>query len=228
MLLRHEASSSQITVVPNGIVLPDFNSLTPTEEVRAYLKVKEDMPVVVCVARLEKEKDISTLIAAMDIVIKVKPTTRCFIAGEGMEKGSLSKQIDTLNLSRSVSLLGFVKDSLSLINAADLFVLPSLAEPFGLAVIEAMSLGKTVIATKVGGPIEIITEETGLLVPPSNPQHLAQAILCLLENHQNRIAMGKSGQVRVHQNYTARHMAQATASVYQKITKYSKIKSSST
>ena len=122
----------------------------------------------------------------MPAVLAVSPGSVCVIAGEGSQRETLEVRIETLGLRESVRLAGFCRDVLSLVNAADVFVLPSLAEPFGLVVIEAMSLAKPVVATRAGGPIEIIEHGlTGLLVPPANPAGLAEGINRLLLDEES-------------------------------------------
>jgi glycosyltransferase involved in cell wall biosynthesis len=96
-------------------------------------------------------------------------------------------------------------------------VLPSPAEPFGLVLLEAMVLSKPVIATQAGGPLEIVVpEETGMLVPPSSPDALAQAICRLLADPQLRSRMGQQGRERFDTSYTAERMAHDMVNVYRK------------
>ena len=191
ILARKEASANRITVVPNGIHAPDPARLTPLEQMRADLGIPLDAPLIVCTARLEREKDIASLIAAMPEALKVFPASRCLIAGQGAQQQALAAQIRTAGLEQAVRLLGFRSDALALMQAADVFVLPSLAEPFGLAILEAMALARPVIATCAGGPLEIVEDgATGLLVPPANPEALAQAISNCSGSRKNHAAWG--------------------------------------
>src|SRR5690606_26049472 len=108
-----------------------------------------------------------SLVKAMAIVAQTRPDIRCVVAGDGDQEPILRTEIARLHLHDTVRLLGFRHDAHSIIAAADAFVLSSLAEPFGLVLLEAMSLGLPVIATRAGGPLEIVIDhETGLLVPP--------------------------------------------------------------
>jgi glycosyltransferase involved in cell wall biosynthesis len=217
MLKRREAPESKIAVVPNGIPEPELPTLTPAPALRAELGIGTETPLIVCVARLQREKDIRSLVAAMTEVTAACPSVRCLIAGEGAEKEALAAQIREADLEASVSLLGFRKDALSLIQAGDVFVLPSLAEPFGLVLLEAMALGKPVIATRAGGPPEIVRDgETGLLVPPSDPKAMAEAILRLLADPQVRQAMARRGRERYQTHYTVERMTRATLALYQR------------
>ncbi len=215
LLARHEAPENKITVIPNGISTPDPKLMGERAAVRAALGVPQNAPLVVCAARLEAEKDISSLIQAMTEVRAALPDVHCLVAGTGTQQGALQEQIDRLGLAQTVTLLGFRPDALALIAAADLFVLPSLAEPFGLALLEAMALGRPVIATCAGGPLEIVEEgKTGLLVPPSSPEKLAAATVRLLSEPGEARKMGAAGLARFQEQFTAARMAQATLAVY--------------
>ena len=214
---RGEAPACKITVVPNGLMPPNPSHLAPPAEVRAALGVPQDAPLLVCAARLEREKDIASLVSAMAHVRAAVPAAVCLVAGEGSKRGALTEQIRAAQLPAQVRLLGFRPDALSLINACDLFVLPSLAEPFGLVLLEAMALGKPVVTTAVGGPLEIVLPgKTGLLVPPGQPEPFARAIVALLSEPLSMKNLGANGYRRFCEEFTAARMAQETMAVYQK------------
>jgi len=218
MLERAEAAPNKITVVHNGIPAPDRSELREKSAVKAALGIDAVRPLIVCAARLEPEKDIDTLIQAMKIVSQHPSQPFCVIAGEGTQRARLEQEIQHLRLIDSVALLGFQQDTLSLINACDLLVLPSLAEPFGLAILEAMSLGKPVIATDVGGPLEIVQErETGLFFPAGNAECLAKAILTLTGNTTLALQMGTKGKSHFHANFSVERMVRSTLAIYSQI-----------
>ena len=215
---RGEAAGDKITVVPNGIATPVAEKLTPPGEMRAALGIAAEAQLIVCAARLEQEKDVRSLVAAMPGIVAAAPDAVCVIAGEGSQRAALEAQIGALGLAGSIRLLGFREDALSLIQAADIFVLPSLAEPFGLVLIEAMALGRPVIATRAGGPREIVEENvTGLLIPPGDPAALARAMQLLLKDKVLRIGMGQRGHERFEERFTAARMAQETLLIYRKV-----------
>jgi glycosyltransferase involved in cell wall biosynthesis len=217
MLTRREAPGSKITVVPNGIPDPDLSLLRPVDQVRAELGIADGQPLVVCAARLEKEKDIATLIAAMKVVHQGRPDCVCVVAGEGSLQAELDRTIASEKLSNVVKLLGFRSDVMSLIAAGDLFVLPSPAEPFGLVILEAMALGRAVVATKAGGPLEIVKDgETGVLTTPSDPASMASAIVSLIADDHRRHALGAAGRQRFEACFTVNRMARAIAHIYQR------------
>ena len=215
MLARGEAPDAKITVVPNGITAPEPGR---PAETRQSLGISAGVPLVVCAARLEQEKDVASLIAAMKTVREAVPTARCLIAGDGSEKAALQAQIETLGLRECVTLLGFRTDATALMAAADVFVLPSLAEPFGLVLLEAMALSRPVVATRAGGPAEIVVDgETGFLVAPSSPDALAGAMQTLLTNPPLSARMGEGGYARFQNLFTAARMAEATLAVYRSV-----------
>jgi glycosyltransferase involved in cell wall biosynthesis len=217
MVAREGGLAGKVTVVPNGISAPETAALLPADEVRRDFGIPADGLLIVCAARLQKEKDVPTLVAAMGPVAEQFPNARCVIAGEGEEQAALEEQIRAAGLGGQITLAGFRKDVLSLINAADVFVLPSRAEPFGLVLLEAMALGKPVVSTAAGGPLEIVKNgETGFLVPPGDSAALAGAIVGLLRDPELRGLAGEKGLLRFQQEFTARAMACATLAVYKR------------
>lgn len=216
MLARRDAPPQKIAIVPNGISAPDNGPARDASRIRTEFAVRTETPLIVCVARLEKEKDVPTLISAMKTVISTNPTARCLIVGEGSGRVALELQVASSGLERNITLTGFRRDSLAFIAAADVFVLPSLAEPFGLVILEAMALGKPVIASDAGGPREIVVHgDTGLLVPPARPDAMAAALRQLVDDPSARARMGAEGRRRFASKYTARAMARSTLAVYE-------------
>lgn len=218
VLRRGEAPEQKVTTILNGIRPLDPQKLSSPAQIRAELGIDHETPLIVCVARLEREKDVRSLIAAMTEVKAAFPDVRCVVAGQGAQQELLTAQIEQASLQGAIQLLGFRKDAQALIQAGDIFVLPSLAEPFGLVILEAMALGRPVIATDAGGPPEIVEEGvTGLLVPPSDPPALAAAIRRLLSDRKAAEAMGRGGQERFQARFTAARMAQDMLALYRRI-----------
>jgi glycosyltransferase involved in cell wall biosynthesis len=217
MLTRGDGTDEMISVVPNGMPLPDAAKLTGPWLIRAELGIAPDAALIVSVARLEHEKSVETLIAAMRNVAAAEPSAVCVIAGDGSQKAALLAQIAESGLECAVRLVGFRTDALALMNAADVFVLPSPNEPFGLVLIEAMSVGKPVIATRSGGPLEIVVDgETGLLVAPSAAEEMGRAILSLVRDADLRRRMGAAGHARFLEKFTVERMTRATIGAYEK------------
>ena len=215
MLERERLPGESVTTVPNGIdplVLPSPERLAA---LRAELTVPPGVPMVVTVARLVAEKGIGTLIDAVVIVRRTVPDAVFVVVGEGDLATPLADRARQLGVDGVVRFAGFRADATDVIAAADVFVLPSPAEPFGLVLLEAMALGRPVVATAAGGPLEIVVDrQTGRLVPPSDPAALAGAIVDLLQDPSARERMGAAGLQRFHERFTADRMAAATVAMY--------------
>jgi len=217
MIERESGLAGKVAVIPNGISALDLASLVPASEIRDSLAIPRDALLIVCAARLSPEKNIATLIEAMGKVTGEVPRARCVIVGEGPERKALEEQIRKAPWGGQILLPGFLQDAISIIRAADVFVLPSRAEPFGLVLLEAMALGKPVVSTAAGGPLEIVKiGETGFLVPPGDSAAMAGAIVTLLGDPELARSIGQSGLQRFQQLFTARAMAAATEGVYER------------
>ena len=215
LLARRETDPAKLRVVLNGIRDPRARRLAAPAETRARFDVPADAPLLVCLARLEPEKGVDVLLDALPAVARALPAVRCLVAGQGSLENPLRERIARAGLQTSVRLLGFLDDPLSLLDAADLFVLPSLAEPFGLSILEAMALGKPVVATRAGGPLEIVREgRTGLLAPPGESAPLADAIKTVLAPTGLAAGMGPAAREDFLARFTARRMAGEILAVY--------------
>jgi glycosyltransferase involved in cell wall biosynthesis len=127
----------------------------------------------------------------------------------------LERQAAHLGLQQEVQFLGFIGDIAKFLADIDIFVMPSLHEGLGVAVLEAMAAGKPVIASRVGGLIESVADDvTGILVPPANAAALAQAIAKLAHAHSLAKEMGQQGQRRIERHFTLKQMAAANETYY--------------
>ena len=133
-------------------------------------------------------------------------------------RASLEAQARSLGVERRVRFLGHRDDISDLLADCDVFVLPSLYEGLPLSILEAMSAGKPVIATQIGGTDEaVIAGETGLLIPPADPAALAAAILTLLEDQPLAKRLASDGLARVEQEFSAIKMVQQVIDVYDEL-----------
>jgi glycosyltransferase involved in cell wall biosynthesis len=163
--------------VPNGF--PVQYQPLDQKECRSRLQITKEKKVIFCLGDLIGRKGFSYLIDAMCILHEKYPDVLCYIGGKGPEEKNLLSQIHEKKMDHSITLLGFIPDpAIPLwMNSADLFVLPSLQESFGVVQIEALACGKPVIAARNVGSMEIIvSEDIGLLCEPADPASLANAI----------------------------------------------------
>ena len=150
-------------------------------------------PVVGVVSRLREEKGIDVLVDAFASVHGRVPQARLLVVGDGPDRGALQLQAAKLGIGDSVIWAGARPwpEAIRLMSAMDVVAVPSRFEGFGLSAIEAMACGKPVVASAVGGLPEIVeNSETGLLVPPVDPQVLGQALLRLMEDPGLRQRLG--------------------------------------
>ena len=170
-----------------------------------------------CVAELTKNKGVAYLVEAAHKL--TGSDFRIFILGNGEEHKKLSLQISSLRLQDKVFLLGFVSDAAKYLKAFDIFVLPSVTEALGYVLIEAGHAGLSVAATKTGGiPWIIKNGESGILVPPKNPEALAGALKKLLGDEELRKQMGKKNRELTSKKFSFEKMLKETANLYQKTT----------
>ena len=164
---------------------------------------RNDVPQLIIVGRLHECKGHAVL---LDALAKV-PGAELTIVGDGPERAAIERQIAELDLSDRVRLTGSLAehDVIELMRQADLFVAPSHAEPLGVVYMEAMAMGVATIGTAAGGVAEIIDSGTdGLLVPPRDPDALAEAIRSLLNDPEGRRKMAQAGRESVVRNFDAR------------------------
>jgi glycosyltransferase involved in cell wall biosynthesis len=173
---------------------------------------------VLAVGRLTRQKGFDVAIRAFASVTTEISTARLEIAGEGEERAFLSRLIAELGLARSVTLLGERDDILELMQQADALVHPARWEGFGLVLLEAMSAGLPIVASRVGAIPEVVDDEiTGVLVPPDDPSALAAALLRLLREPELRGDFVAAGFSRLMSRFSVERMAARTAAVYDSV-----------
>jgi glycosyltransferase involved in cell wall biosynthesis len=153
---------------------------------------------------------------AAELIKQKESKVKFLIVGDGPEKSNLEKLSDELKISEDLLFPGYREDILDIINAMDIFVLTSFHEGLPMVLLEAMGLGKPIVATKVGGIPEVITDQiSGVLVKPNDPEDLAQKSLYLLQEREVREKMGSEAKRRIEESFTAERMAQRVLKIYQ-------------
>ena len=172
------------------------------------------------VANLLPHKGHQHLIRAVSLASRELPRLGCLIVGEG--GGGYRTELEALardlGLAERVVFAGFQPDVYPYLAALDLFVLPSVREAFGIVLLEAMAMGRPVVATKVGGVPEVVEDGvTGVLVPPADPASLARAIVTLAEAPDQRRVLGEAGAMRVRERFHVARMARQVEAVYKDV-----------
>ena len=179
-------SEKRVTVVPNGVDLSCFNGKMDASVMREELGIGDE-PLVVTASRLIKGKSPELLISAFARVLEVVPDAKLVIAGSGREEANLSRQIKDLNIANAVFMVGKLKKEkvAQLMATADVFVLPSKMESFGLTLLEASAAGLPVVCANAGGIPEVFRDGfNGLLYPPGDDDAMAKAIIRLLQDRE--------------------------------------------
>ena len=211
-------ASKRVSVIYPGVDPSQFTARGPGDDLRRSLSIAPDAPVIGVVARLDPVKGHVHLLDAIPQVLTRFPGSRLLIVGTGSAEGKLVQRVASLGLSKAVIFTGARRDIPQLLKAMDLFVLPSLHEGFGFALLEAMACCLPVVATEVGGIPEVVQDgQTGLLVPPADPSALAEAIIRLLEDETTRTAMGRAGHDRVMARFTVQRTAEETERLYERL-----------
>lgn len=199
---KHAVPKNKMIAVSNGI---DPNKFSPDSNARARIREQFNVGnkiIFISVGRLFDAKDYPNLLYAFAEVNRKHPDTVLWIIGDGPLKSELDSLVSKLGLFSSVIFWGVRHDVPDFMNAADIFVLSSAWEGFGLVVAEAMATGKIAIATDCGGPKEIIGD-CGFLVPVRNYKALAESMLKSLALPQDIAdSLRIKGRTRVIENYS--------------------------
>lgn len=166
-------------------------------ELRRELGLDDDALVISTVSVLRPGKGVDVLIDAVPAILAQVARARVLVAGDGSEREALAQRVRERGLSRCVRLLGYRRDVPRVLAASDLFVLPSHQDAFPTVLLEAMAAGLPVVASAVGGVVEIVSpDETGTLVPPGDSRALGAAIVALAKAPQTRRRMGDEARRR--------------------------------
>lgn len=169
---------SSYRLIRSGVQLPSVPTATERNKTRAELGWGEQTLGLIAVGRLEDQKDPLTLLRALTQVVRQEPSARCVIVGDGQLRSRVQETINFLGLSQHVELLGVRNDVYRLMAAADLHVSAARWEGLPRTLLEASAVGIPSVVTDVGGVREIIRPlENGDLVPPAQPDQLANAIV---------------------------------------------------
>jgi glycosyltransferase involved in cell wall biosynthesis len=217
MLLADGVPQERAVVVHDGVDVGKLDAL-PAASIHEAFWLPHHAPVVANAAALVPHKGQRHLVEAAAIVVKQVPDARFVIFGEGELRESLERQIKSHNLEKHVLLAGFRSDVISLCKTIDLFVMSSVTEGLGSALLDAMACRKAVVGTTAGGiPEAVVHGRTGLLVAPRDDQALADGIVRLLGDADLRTRFGEAGRARVEEHFSAERLVSGTLDVYERL-----------
>lgn len=213
-------SLHRVTAIPNAIPVEKFYQPDLRDECRSEFEIPTNVPTIGFAGRMEKVKTIDLLLYAFQQVLEKHHDTRLLLIGEGSKLQEWQNLADRLGLSKSVIWAGFRTDMPRVLAAMDVFVQPSINEGLSLATLEAMSAGKAIVATDVGGTSEIVeNHRTGLLIQSGSSEILAAALIDFLDHPDKRKKMADAGQVFVREKFKVNRMTDSYQVLYMKLAK---------
>jgi glycosyltransferase involved in cell wall biosynthesis len=209
----------RVSVIDGAYRVDRFHPGVDGRPVRAELGIAPEVPVVGVVARLVPDKGHEDLLRAAVIVLARRPETRFLLVGTGTLEGALRSLAETLGVAPAVRFLGFREDMPRITAALDLSVLPSVdCDASSTVLKEALACGVPAVATTVGGASGILRDGvTGLLVPPHDPDRLAEAILTIVADPRRGREMGRRGSLDVQERFRPERLAARTLETYEEV-----------
>ena len=206
---------AKIRVVANGVDVAALDTARPGDAVRRDLGLPAGAPVIGLVGRLDHwGKGHKELLAAM-AQIQARHPVHALIVGGGRRMDEVREMAAGLGLADAVHFLGPRRDVPDLLNAMDIFVLPSHSEGVSLALLEAMAAGLPVIATAVGGLPEVVQDgDNGLLIPPRDSAALAAALERLLTDPALVRRLGANARTLVREHYSLDRLGREIKEIY--------------
>jgi glycosyltransferase involved in cell wall biosynthesis len=211
--------SFQSTVVNNGIDLQKFDPSRSLRDIRMEMGIPNNKLLVIFIARFTSHKQPLSLIKAFSNALKVNKELHLLMVGDGDEKEKAIGMIREYGLQNNITLSPFRQDVPDVLAAADIFVLPSLWEGLPIGLLEAMSMGKAIIASRVDGTREIIRHgESGWMVDPENlVENLAEALVSLSANSAQRKQFGENARADVQLRFNVFDMTRQIELIYSQL-----------
>lgn len=216
---RLRLTAAQCAVIPNGIDTTVFRPVRD-RSIRAELGVSDDTPLIGAIGNIRPPKAYDVLLRAARMLIDRSHHFRLVIAGDCANAlgGQLEQLKRDLGIERHVTFLGLRADVPRLLSNLDVFALSSHTEGFSIACIEAMACGVPVVATRSGGPEQILEGGAGLLVPTSDPESLALAIERIISSKELVATLTARAMVRVHGQYSLATMLSRYEALLERVT----------
>lgn len=211
---------SKIMVVPNGVMF-EQSELLNEKKLNDELNIPPKAPVITLIGAIHPGKDIRTFVAAAASVLPHYPNTIFLVVGEASNAeyaAQIKTDISARGIDDAFRFTGWRSDIPQLLKHTDILVVSSIQETFGRTIIEAMALGIPVVATRCGGPEEVVVDGiTGYLVPIADQNAMAKAILSILADANLRQAFIKASKQRVKDLYTQNQVTRQTENLLMKV-----------
>jgi len=217
VLVNDGIAGQRIFVAHSGIDPQRFRAAAG-DQLLSEFNIQENQKVVINVAHLAGHKGQIYLVRAIPHVLAILPEARFFIVGQGELMDELKQAALDLGIGGALVFTGFRDDVAAFYRIADLYVMSSVQEGLGTAVLDALALAKPVVATNCGGLPEIIHDgKTGRLVAAADPEALAEGIVDMLTQVEAAKSMGLEGQSLVQKSFSIDAMVENNIEVYKKV-----------
>ncbi len=227
MLNTRNIPPEKVVRIYNGIEIKDFTyNRDAGLRIRTGLGLKEDDILIGAIGRLVWEKGFEYFIQSIPDILKDYPNVKYLIVGEGTLKERLKTQGAGLKVNDHVIFTGFRNDIKEILSAIDVLVIPSLLEGFPMITLEAMAMAKPIVASRIDGITEQITDgETGLLVSSRDANALAKTIIRLINDRDLALRLGVNARQKVEEDFSVEKMVYETEKIYQDLIATKKISS---
>ena len=208
-LLEGGVSEKNISVIPHFSMIPVIS-----EE---NMPICHEPPILISFGRFVHKKGFHLLIEAIRLLVDSGEDIKLVLGGDGPEKEKLHRQVQALNLQNHVRFHGWVDDVRAFLNAGSYFVLPSLDEPFGIVILEAMASGKTILASKAKGPLEILDASTAWMFELNDSADLAATLRTAISQPQKSVEKARAALARYRSKYSPEQIIPSYVSLYHKL-----------
>jgi glycosyltransferase involved in cell wall biosynthesis len=210
----------KVDVIPNAIDATKYQIPVDRSAVRQRYGVGWGEKLILCVGRLVPQKGIEYFIRAIPAIARRYPEAKYIVVGEGWSRDILEAEARASGQAHKITFTGFAsdKDVIELMTSADVLVVPSIYEPFGIVALEGMATGVPVVASQVGGLAEVIDHDrTGLFVYPRSPDSIAWGIDRILSDPDHAKWITENAKEKLHKAYSWEAVAMKTVEVYKKV-----------
>jgi|SRR5579875_2000049 len=217
LLKEKSFDARKVLVIRNGRHLNGFvPDVQRRQGLRREIGIGCDDPVVGVFGRLEEQKGHRYLIEALPEILASVPSTKALFVGDGALRFKLEQQVRLAGLDNCVRFLGYRREWMNWMDLADVVALPSLYEGMPLVPIEAAAMSKPVVATAVDGTREVVVHQnTGILVPPGDARALADALVSLLKDPEQRKRLGEAAKHRAREMFSLEQQIEQTEALYE-------------
>ena len=218
-LLEAGLPEDKVELIYNAVDVDPAAISGDSDWLRRKFSLPADCMICTAVGRLVPVKGYDILMAAIQRIASRVSQLQCLIVGEGECRDELCRQIQRAALQDKVHLVGYLdrQETLSIVKASDIFVMPSRYEGTPIALLEAAALARPIVASATGGIPELVShEEHAFLVPPGDPSALAEGLLKLTLDREYARVLGQNARQRIQQKFNLETQAMATWQAYQK------------